>query len=516
MDYLAGVACAKRGLVVAQMRAWLIGNLAFAVVVVAAGLSGHPNNPRTVYLILLFGICSSVSMCRGGLSGRFGLLIILSGLVFVFYGAQDLVGVLVGVGFSSCHGALDNAELVILVGLVGLIGGYVCAARVMRDLCGRFAAQDWGDFITSATGLTLWLIGILATAYWQMVVQRVPSQLVSDLSPLSGLVLVLGRMVQPLGLALLAYQLAVYKTKRVRNLVVVIVLAEFAFGFAADSKELAIRGILIVIAAQVLVSAKLPKKAILVATVVATLTFPVFQAYRFEILQQRNEERIAAFSNLSASLRTALDSLKQSGHQGASSAESKFGVYSFLGRVSLKGTMEMLVERTGKSVRFQRGKTIALLFSSLIPRFVYANKPDTSVGRLFNREFDVSEDPDTYISATQLGELYWNFGAIGVAIGSVVIGLVIGLMGSLFALRDCRSVTRFLVLIVTLYYVCLRLEGSIALQYTVWVRSVVLALVMHFTIIKMNLGKGAPTIQFEISADEATDPNGAHPPNLME
>lgn len=498
------------------MRAWLIGNWAFAVVVIAAGFSGHPDNPRTAYLILLFGICSSVALCRGGLSGRFGLLSILSGLVFVFYGAQDLVGVLVGVGFSSCHGALDNAELVILVGLVGLIVGYACAARVMRASCGRFAAQDWRDFVTTSTGLTLWLIGILATAYWQFVVQRVPSQMDSDLSPLSGLVLLLGRMLQPLGLALLAYQVGVHKTKRVRNLVVVIVLTEFAFGFAADSKELAIRGILIVIAAQALISARLPKKAILIAAVVATLSFPVFQAYRFEILQQRNEERIAAFSNFPASLRTALDSLKEIGQQGASNAESRFGVYSFLGRISLKGTMEMLVERTGKSVRFQQGKTIALLFSSLIPRFVYANKPDTSVGRLFNREFDVSEDPDTYISATQLGELYWNFGAIGVAIGSVVIGSVIGLMGSLFALRDCRSVTRFLVLMVTLYYVCLRLEGSIALQYTVWARSVVLALGMHFAIIKMNFGKGAPTTQFANSAYEATCLNGIRPPNLMQ
>ncbi len=55
-----------------------------------------------------------------------------------------------------------------------------------------------------------------------------------------------------------------------------------------------------------------------------------------------------------------------------------------------------------------------------IPRVLWPDKPTTSRGGWFTRYIGV--DYATAIAMTSFGELYWNFGFIGVAIGMFIIG----------------------------------------------------------------------------------------------
>jgi hypothetical protein len=469
-----GKFAANRGIIFAA------ANLAFLLALAFAAAVGGGENTRILYLLLLFALCSSSILYMDGLNGRYTILVVLLTLFFVYYGALDLLSAYTGEMYTPASGALDRAEIAILIGVGGLILGYRTAVGFAGHGKKEIAVKDWSPRAIVIVGMLAWLCGLAATAYWQLVIERVAGRSDLSFSALTGVALVVGRQLQPMGVALLAYGLVVSRSRALLMLMIGVLSIEFVFGFVADSKELSIRGVLIVILAKILIDAKIPTRWLLSMAAVSLLAFPVFQAYRFEVLQEREVDRISALQNIGKSLLTAINSSKLDKSRDASvKSTSQFGNAGALGRVSLKATMEVIVRKTGNGVKFQDGHTIGLLVTGLIPRFIYSNKPDSSVGQLFNRQFHLSEDPDTFISATHLGELYWNFGWPGILIGMPLIGFLLGSVGSRFALRGHPTVTRFLVLVVTIYFICLRFEGGIALQYTLWLRSLMLVGVGH-------------------------------------
>jgi hypothetical protein len=60
-----------------------------------------------------------------------------------------------------------------------------------------------------------------------------------------------------------------------------------------------------------------------------------------------------------------------------------------------------------------------------------------------------------------------------------LIGFFLGWINSRFALSEARSLTRFLVLVTTIYLPCMRFEGNIAMEYIVWMRSLAMVAVLH-------------------------------------
>jgi hypothetical protein len=128
------------------------------------------------------------------------------------------------------------------------------------------------------------------------------------------------------------------------------------------------------------------------------------------------------------------------------------------------------------------------VFSAVIPRFIWRDKPDSSVGQLFNRQFKISDDPNTYISATFLGELYWNFGWPGILIGMAFIGFALGRVNRACSLAQTKSLTQYLVLSITMYLICLRLEGGIALQFIQWFRSLLMIGALHMLFARAGAG----------------------------
>ena len=150
-------------------------------------------------------------------------------------------------------------------------------------------------------------------------------------------------------------------------------------------------------------------------------------------------------------------------------------------RLSIKPFVEMIVARTGNQVEFQNGHTIKPLLYAFIPRLILPDKQDSSnTGRFFNQEFRVSASPDTYIAFSQLGELYWNYGWGGLIAGMTIIGMLMGLLGSMLRLDTIATLPRFLLLMTTIYMIGLRFEGGIATAYSLWLRTVVLLLLIHF------------------------------------
>jgi hypothetical protein len=75
---------------------------------------------------------------------------------------------------------------------------------------------------------------------------------------------------------------------------------------------------------------------------------------------------------------------------------------------------------------YQMGATMEYAAYAFIPRVLWPEKPNVSKGDWFNRY--VGAAPGTSLGITAVGELYWNFGVPGVAIGMFVLGCGYGIL----------------------------------------------------------------------------------------
>src|SRR5262249_22454535 len=93
---------------------------------------------------------------------------------------------------------------------------------------------------------------------------------------------------------------------------------------------------------------------------------------------------------------------------------------------------------------------------------------------------------------SHVGELYWNYGWGGVTIGMALIGALLGFVGAKCSLAERVSVTRLLVLLATVQYLCVGAEGVMQVSYICWVRSVAAILLLQLLLAR-RASPAAPT-----------------------
>ena len=99
----------------------------------------------------------------------------------------------------------------------------------------------------------------------------------------------------------------------------------------------------------------------------------------------------------------------------------------FLGRVATITSTAAVVRDVGRWVDYKYGETLFLApVSILIPRFIWPDKPNITIGREFGLTFKLvgATDRETQVASSWVGELYWNFHVPGVVIGMLAIGMV--------------------------------------------------------------------------------------------
>lgn len=445
----------------------------FALIIGIVAAMGDNDNPRMLYLCVLFAICTSPMLLVDKLNGRYTVLCAFMTFFFIFYGGSDLVDIGSAVDFSSGRSdILSLAEIAILIGAALLAAGYHTAVVLGARRRQAPEIKDWSGSALLIVGLALWGAGLLANWIWQVEVLKRAFGPMQGVEAGETLLLMTARLVQPLGTILIAYRLVAFRNRALYPVVLAVLAVEIVSGFLGDSKELALRGVALMVMARTLIEGRIPKTWLLAATAFILLAFPIFQAYRTEVLGG-GRDRGAAAANFQANLEKALGSKKRE------SGNSHYTSRSLLSRISLKGTMEMVIDRVGTDAKFQNGDTIIIALTAFIPRVIWRDKPDSSVGQLFNRELHISEFRDVYISPSQLGEMYWNFGWTGVVVGMTLLGFVLGFVNSRFDLSRGRSVTRLLVITVTIYIVCMRFETNIAMVLIQWARSVAAIGLLH-------------------------------------
>lgn len=91
---------------------------------------------------------------------------------------------------------------------------------------------------------------------------------------------------------------------------------------------------------------------------------------------------------------------------------------------------------------YSNGRELAYLAWAVIPRLIWKDKPLVSRGEWFTSETGFSMNEETATTSTGMtspGELYWNFGWIGVAMGMAFLGYLLSRLLWRLALPDPRA-----------------------------------------------------------------------------
>src|SRR5208283_3720850 len=185
------------------------------------------------------------------------------------------------------------------------------------------------------------------------------------------------------------------------------------------------------------VNGRLPKAWIAAGLMFVVFIYPYFTAYRTAI-HGAGIARTAVVENFGEVLQKTI-AAKDKVNTGKDRAQT------FLERSNVKGSVEVIVDKAGNGVDFQRGYTLSPILTTFIPKIIWSDKLWIPTGQLFNRQFHITDSDDVYISPSHLGELYWNFGWLGVVLGMGLIGSICGWVGVRCNLAEFRTLTRVLV-----------------------------------------------------------------------
>jgi hypothetical protein len=452
-------------------------NIAFILAAGIACLISGSQSPRVLYLGLLFALCSTPLIDLDGLNGRYSLLAIFLLMYFVMYGVGDLGALMQPTVIKTSMSGLSSTDAVILVGGAILVLSYRLVVSVNSAIGGAPSRHDWPVRAILLAGFSMWAIGTYATYDWyvHIVTAQTNEALRKGLQSHNTYALsayILAQMMQPLGILLIAYAWRRYRLYSLLPIILFIVVLQVILGFIVDLKALAMYGGILAIVTFVLIDGRVPKVWLAGALAYVILVFPIFQAYRAEVSHNRGIARTNVVQNLGKTLELVL-SVKDRVSKGPDRADT------FWERSSLRGSVQMIVEHTGKDVPFEGGYTLTPIFAAFIPKIVWPDKPDIPTGQIINKVFHVSDTDDLFVSPSHLGELYWNFGWPGVLGGMTIIGGILGFVGSRFNLAEEKTVTRLLVTVVTIKLLIVSFEAAIAPIYVVWLRSLAAIGILH-------------------------------------
>jgi hypothetical protein len=456
-------------------------NLTFCMVLVVGSSIGGGSLAELPYVALLFAICASPIPFIDRLNGSFAMLGVAMAVYFVEFGALDAALMLKApTKGAPVEGGIGFTEIILWLGALMQIAGFHAAVRISKVRGVGRNPKDWSRRFLVPIGLVLWIAASVATMYHDFVVQPDNSavSIQAGLAKLgiwgSSVLILIENYAGPLGIMILAYWWAVWGKRRGTPLILTLIGAQFIIGWIVDTKEVAISAPVIALLTRFIVLGKIPVRWLAGAIVAIALVFPILSAKRVVMTEELQMSRAQALPHtFEILLRTIeeVDAIKTGKYEQSSET--------FLERESVKGNVDLIIKGTAMGHPYKLGSTFEPLLYVFLPRVLWSDKPGGNSANLLNREFHISADPDTFISPSHLGEWYWNFGLAGVIVGMALSGALLGYISARFDPSSRTSITRVLVIIVTLYLLVARSEGQVEIQYALWARSMLLIGLLH-------------------------------------
>lgn len=465
----------------------LVNGIIFGGIGIAVLTNPYANAGSAAYVAILSLLCTLPLLFATNYRGRASLLIVFLAYYFATFGLGDLVQLLSyqpSAGFTAAPSG--GGSIAVLLGAFCFLIGYAVTTGLPLYHTASWSAREWSLGAATVFGVACWAIGALANAAFLFGGADPNSGI--HINPMIGGFLAMLRFLEPVGSLLLIYLYLTTRNRKILAILLTTMALDAGLGFFGGSKQIAMRAPVLFLLSVVLLRERIPVVALIVFTMVTAVFFNVFQGYRNE-LYRIGESRSAAFSQVGS----GRDALLKPGLP--LSKQLSTGLDYFLSRISEKPIIDMVVARTGTNgIRYQDGATLVPLLYAFIPRLVAPGKPNNITGLLFNHAFSLAT-ANTFIAVTNLGDLYWNFGWIGIIIGMTLIGTIMAWAATKFRLDTGLTLPKFLFLVVTVYFLILRFESGIALVYTLWVRVMVLLLLLHAVIPKARVQTSAARLR---------------------
>ena len=427
-----------------------------------------------IYILLLWAVCSSPLLFTRMYRGPVSIALIFMIFYFASFALEDIITLLSPSNKVSPYSTEVEltSDFMVLVGALFFLFGYGIVALHRQRTDNPRTLREWQPGVTTVLGILLWILGYIVTAYYQFGVADRASGMSID--PRWGGFLTLMRYFQPLGSLLLIYRFIVTSNNKILALLLLTFALDFALGYFGDSKEIAIRGPLLLIVCMFLLTDRVPKFTLVVVFLITGIGFNMFSNYR-HALGITGKSRIEMLTD--GGNPGVTRALPSSQRNPELSERLEKGLNYFSSRIGLKYAANIIHARSNGE--FLHGKTIEPLLYAFFPRFILPDKPDNAmIGLLFNDTFHLASK-GTFISMGQLTELYWNFGWIGVVTGMAIMGVFFGWLAAVFRMDNYITLPRFLFLLATVYILVLRFETGISLAYTIWARVMLLLILLH-------------------------------------
>ena len=191
---------------------------------------------------------------------------------------------------------------------------------------------------------------------------------------------------------------------------------ELIYWFPAGRKEEIISTLMYPLIISVILLNKFPsKKIIFFSSLFIILIFPLTRFLRIGVFAIALSG--GSITNVNDIINIVPEAINYGNDHSQSNNEE---TYSNLKRISLLESMSAAA-RLSEEKGYKYGESYSSILFTLIPRFLWPNKPKTTSGVEFGYQSGISGKNDTSsISVTYLGESYYNFGFFGVFITMIV------------------------------------------------------------------------------------------------
>ena len=347
----------------------------------------------------------------------------------VYYGLPVLLPYEPYIRFEG-YSALESiyALQLSIIGLVAmLLTFYLCPVESWEKWVPRMPRTQWSDVKAQRAALVFGIIGfgtrlVLSTA-------AVPQQIQQFY------ILVL--QFSLLSIAMLFYLQLQKKLPKFHSLLLWVVLiplqlaldisSGFLYGFFKD--------LLLLLMIYLVIRKRMPWMAICVFGIVGFALMLAKKDFRAETWG--NDKAKTALSNTGLYIDLILDT--PSSISDSDSLDHKIKVA--VNRFDVHAIFAHVISYTPRSVSFWNGESYTPLFTRLIPRFVWPDKPTEEMGQLFGHRYGIldTHDTTTSMNTPQMVEFYMNFGLTGLMLGMALIGIIYRLLQHVFKFDQNRQ-----------------------------------------------------------------------------
>jgi hypothetical protein len=318
--------------------------------------------------------------------------------------------------------ALARGMLAALLGYAALLAGYALPlGNLIANVVPRMK-REWSAETAIAIALLIIAMGwaVLVPGNLGWIPERAGSGVLGTIAAGS-----------TIGIGLLAICYQRYRSPVALLLLLMLVPPTMFFNFFTASKLLFLMPILIIGFVHVVLTRRLRFRWIVGGVLALAIIYPIAKAYReymdahsFGTVQMIMHPYLAF--GLISSIATTSDPVEY----------VEQGMMTTATRLDGLGILSVVVRDAGVRVPFQNGRTLAYIPITYVPRLLWPGKPRFETGQWVTDNFGSGPQIKSSTGATWIGELFFNFGWIGVLFGMPLAGVWIRFIHEYFLRID--------------------------------------------------------------------------------